>query len=185
MVKLSLLAIISHIVTPPIHPIWYDSHPGVSPNISNYIEKRLIPTTNYFHEKASSYLALCFSYQVLIILAGALIPILSVAIVDNQISRISSSFLAGIVVMFTAYIQLVKLPQTGLVFRNTEYRLQKEYHTFIQKTDGYLNVKDPDKLFIDNVESLILDTTSDFYSLYRVASQNTKEINTSETNYQK
>jgi hypothetical protein len=114
-----------------------------------------------------------YTLQILIILFGAVIPIINVMSPNDRGElnvRIASAILGGAVVVTIGVLQLTKLRETGIVFRIISAKLQKEYHSFLLRADNYSKY-DNDLIrkneFVKNIESLILGATSEYYDLFR------------------
>jgi hypothetical protein len=121
--------------------------------------------------------------QVIIIVAGALIPIVNtftlIYMTLGDTIAIISAVLGGIVVICVATLQLTKLRESVMVFRIIGSRLQREYHSFIQGIDNYSRndstndierkdeIKQQEKIFKQNSESLIFNSTAEYYDLFR------------------
>ena len=148
----------------PSEPNWYDQTDSEA--VTKYMEKRLKPFTNKLYRKANSHMSNYYRLQITVIIFGAMISIVNV--IDNPAVRIISAVFAAKVVVTTGITQLIKLRETGIIFRIITSRLQNEYHSFIQNIGQY-NKNNPDrqKLFIHRTGDLILNATTEYYDLFR------------------
>ncbi len=160
-----------------------------------YIETRLKPATQRLYTKANNHIIQYYILQFIIIIAGALIPIVNTfpfeyttslnETLDNTKIRIISAVLGGIVVVFTATLQLTKLRESVTIFRIIASRLQREYHSFLQGIGDY-STNDSvrqEKIFKQNSESLIFNATTEYYDLFRDLKKE-GQLNDNKTNNQ-
>ena len=80
---------------------------------------------------------------------------------------IASFIVAALILGFTTISQLTKDQENWLLFNRTSEKLEREYHLYMLRTNSYsINVSDDknkaDKLFIENVENIILNQGSGF-----------------------
>ena len=81
----------------------------------------------------------------------------------------ASSIAAALILGFTTLLQLTKAHENWLLSSRTFERLEREYHLFMLKASPYsINVSDDksktDKLFVENIENIILNQESEFRS---------------------
>ena len=81
----------------------------------------------------------------------------------------ASSIAAALILGFTTLLQLTKAHENWLLSSRTFERLEREYHLFMLKASPYsINVPDDksktDKLFVENIENIILNQGSEFSS---------------------
>ena len=80
--------------------------------------------------------------QALIIVFGAIIPLVNVVTPTDDLSiRITSYVLGSLITIITGFLQLAKAHESWLLFRSTAENLKQEYHLFMQGGGGY---SDPD-----------------------------------------
>jgi Protein of unknown function (DUF4231) len=172
----------------PGTPVWYEKLPqdAMDANTKSYISERLIPFTQKLFKKATREMRLYFAFQIIIIVFSALIPIVNVVPAPNKedtIVRILSTVFGSIIVVTTGFLQLSKAREAAIIFRIITSRIQREYHSFIKKVDDYSPEKmkgkgNPEKFFIHNMESLIFNATTEYYSLFRESKE--QDIQTGE-----
>lgn len=155
-----------------VKPEWYEeSSIKISDDVKLYIKTRLKPFTDGLYQKANYQMEKYYILQIIIIGVAALIPIINVIDTpDEALTRLISAILGSIIVAVSGLIQLVKLRESGIVFRIITSRLQREYHTYILASDDYAISNDQrqrDRLFIHNEESLIMNATTEYYDLFR------------------
>ncbi len=151
-------------------PVWYEKSLIKSSEVNSYVDTRLKKFTFELYQKANHKIREYYILQNIIIIVSALIPIINVLYIpDEGLIRFISAILGGIIAVSAGIIQLMKLRESGIVFRIITSRLQREYHTYVLATDIY-NIKDEqkrDKLFIHNAEVLIMNATTEYYDLFR------------------
>ena len=130
---------------------------------------RLEPFTDGLYQKANLHMINFYIIQTLIIVFAAAIPIINVIPTDSNLVRMLSALLGGGVAIGTGFLQLTKLRESGIIFTHVSSLLQKEYHSFVSQADNYSS-SDPIKRardFVKNVESLIMNATSEYYGLFQ------------------
>jgi Protein of unknown function (DUF4231) len=155
-------------------PTWYDENLDKFTE-KDYVKTRVRPFADRLYHKASNHMRNFYTLQILVIVFGALIPIINVVNFTNPNDqwtvRILSAILGAAVVATTGVQQLTKLRETAIVFRIISAKLQKEYHSFFLRANNYSIYDQNDdgrkKAFVKNVESLILSATSEYYDLFR------------------
>jgi len=151
---------------------WYGKEP---PNISEYIEKRFIPSVEWYERKAHDNMLRFHIFQILIIIAAIFIPIVNVVPLpgSNSSLRIISSILGGIIVGITSILQLTKSQESWIIFRETAENLKNEYQLYSHQTANYsdenitgssLDDKQAqrNKLFVRTVESIMRNETTTY-----------------------
>ena len=82
--------------------------------------------------------------QIIILVAGAIIPIINVAnIGDSQ--RIISSIIGGLIVVITGLTQLEKYQENWILYRTTTELLKKEKYFFENNVGDYSNPDEKEK----------------------------------------
>lgn len=132
---------------------------------------------NNLYKKANYQMRLYIIIQSIIIIAGAAISIVNVAPTTTfaESIQMASAILGGIVVVFTAFNQLLKPRDAGLIFRNVISNMQREYHSFIFNINEYSPGKniDDEKYFIKKSEDLIYQANTEYYGLFRETNMRT------------
>ena len=114
---------------------WYQSEP---PNIDSYLDNRFKPAVAWYNKKASDNLLRFHLLQVMIIIAGVLVPIINLipALQFND-TQLLSAILGGIIVGATSVLQLTKSQESWLIFRKTAESLKREYQLFSHHSGNY------------------------------------------------
>lgn len=147
---------------------WYDSD---SPNMADYIKKRLEPEIMYYDYKSRVNAYRYHLLQILTIFFGVIIPIINISEIPNNdfTVRIISSFLASMIVGITGLLQLIKAQESWILFRSTAETLKREYNLYMLKAGDYssLDVTDEvrDKMFVERIESIITMEGTKYFSL--------------------
>jgi Protein of unknown function (DUF4231) len=152
---------------------WYDDK---SPNILEYIEKRLKPSIEWYEKKAYDNMLRYHLFQIVIIIAGVAIPIVNVVPVpgsDSTTVKIISSILGGIIVGLTSILQLYKSQESWIIFRATVESLKNEYQLYSYLAGKYSDEnitgsgsenksKQRAELFVSTVESIMKSETTTY-----------------------
>jgi uncharacterized protein DUF4231 len=149
---------------------YVDLYDTATPNILDYVKKRLEPQIKWYDNKAKDALYMFYSFQALIIVFGAIIPIINIVnYPDNTAIRITSSILGGFITIITGFLQLTKAQESWILFRSTAESLKREYHMFMHNSREYSNPDltqdEKDKLFVERAESDMLAEGSKYFSL--------------------
>src|SRR5215208_7580272 len=67
-----------------------------------------------------------------------------------------TSVFGSLIVIVTGLLQLFKVYEKWTLFMSTVDSLEFEYHLYVHDISYYYTIKDPDKLFIQKIESIIL-----------------------------
>ena len=131
------------------------------------MKDRVEDQLNWYSDKASENKKKYYASQTIIIIAGALVPIVNVIPLDvDMIIRIISSVLGGIVIGITGIIQLKKYQENWINYRSTEEMLKKEKFMFLNNAGEYSNGDNDEqklKLLVERVESIISNQNVTFF----------------------
>ena len=70
--------------------------------------------------------------------------------------RIASSVIGALIVIITGFLQLFKLYEKWILFMSTVDSLEYEYQLYVHGILHYSASNNPDKLFVQKIESIIL-----------------------------
>lgn len=120
--------------------------------------------------------------QVLIVLAGTLVPIINVFPSNHNntyIIRIASSILGSIIVIFTGILQITKSNENWIAYRSTTELMKSEYQRFKMGVGYYSAEKISDKenrslLFIERMETIIAEEGKKFMNTHEKSDFKTK-----------
>ncbi len=101
---------------------------------------------------------------------------------DAQI-RITSSILAGIVVILTSLLQLLKSHETWVIYRATANSLLGEKFMFKHNAGLYSNLPEgkKEKVFVERVEDIIAQESTKYFSIHSQKSGSETSIPTSQS----
>jgi hypothetical protein len=129
----------------------------ISENMKKYLKYRFKGTRKYCKKRVRQSMYNFFVVQIITILVSALIPIINVTgFGDNFLIRMVSSVLGSIIVILTGFLQLFKLYEKWILFMSTVDSLEFEYYNYVYGLPTYSTSNDPDKLFVQKIESIIL-----------------------------
>ncbi len=115
-----------------------------------YIKERYNPQVRWYDEKSIIHKKLTHSFQIPIIVLAAITPIFA-ALEYKEMTIISSACVtAGI-----GILKYGKFEELWHNYRTTCENLKKEEAYHNMKTDTYEIIDDPEKLFVERVESII------------------------------
>src|SRR5947208_2064125 len=154
---------------------YYDANK--TPEISDYLEKRFIPTFQWYKKKTKVNTRQFYIWRfstIILTLFIIIFDVVALGYTDRSAASavgigIASSVAAALILGFTTLLQLTKAHENWLLASRTFERLEREYHLFMLKAKSYsINVSDDkskaDKLFVENIENIILNQGSGFRS---------------------
>lgn len=154
---------------------YYDANK--TPEISDYLEKRFIPTFQWYKKKTKVNTRQFYIWRfstIILTLFIIIFDVVALGYTDRSAASavgigIASSVAAALILGFTTLLQLTKAHENWLLASRTFERLEREYHLFMLKAKPYsINVSDDkskaDKLFVENIENIILNQGSGFRS---------------------
>ncbi len=141
----------------------------------NYKETRLEEQIRWHSKKARENKIRFRLYQIITLVASAIIPIINVGSIadyqhttDYQI-RITSSIIAGIIVVVTGLAQLEKYQENWILYRTNSELLKKEKYFFENNVGEYSNIeeKEKNKLLVERVESIVSAETLKYFAIHQ------------------
>ena len=139
----------------------------LTPTLSEYIEKRFVPTLHWYQNKAKSSSMKIKIWKSVIISSALFIAILNALALGlsnhNENSRLITlaSAVAGIIILTSfAYIHTSKIHESRIYFTHVKQRLEREYQLFMLRTKQYARKEGTNdsystQLFVENIESII------------------------------
>jgi hypothetical protein len=118
---------------------------------SSYKEERLQKQIDWHSQKARHNKLRFRLYQIITLIASAIIPIINVANVGDFQTRIISSIIAGVIVVATGITQLEKYQENWILYRTSSELLKKEKYFFENNIGEYSNPdeKERNKLLVE------------------------------------
>ena len=139
----------------------------LSPTLSEYIERRFIPTLYWYQNKASSNSMKFNIWKIVIISTALFLAILNALAlgltnqnVNNSLVTLASAVAAIVILTSFAYLQASKIHETRIHFTRVRQRLEREYQLFMLRVKHYARregISDSysSQLFVENVESIL------------------------------
>lgn len=139
----------------------------LSPTLSEYIERRFIPTLYWYQNKASSNSMKFNIWKIVIISTALFLAILNALAlgltnqsVNNSLVTLASAVAAIVILTSFAYLQASKIHETRIHFTRVRQRLEREYQLFMLRAKHYARregISDSysSQLFVENVESIL------------------------------
>jgi len=129
----------------------------ISENMKIYLKDRFKKIRKYCKKRVKQSMFGFYVLQAIIIIISALIPIINLSTFnDDTFVRIASSVIGALIVIITGFLQLFKLYEKWILFMSTVDSLEYEYQSYVHGILHYSASNDPDKLFIQKIESIIL-----------------------------
>ena len=150
--------------------------------VEDYIKQRYNDQLDWYEEHATKSRVTYYILQFLIVLAGALIPLINVFPSDNNnlyTIKIISSILGSFIVIFTGVLQITKSNENWISYRSTAELMKSEYQRFKMGVGDYSEEKVSDKenrslLFIERMETIIAEEGKKFINTHEKSDFKTK-----------
>ena len=139
----------------------------LSPTLSEYIERRFIPTLYWYQNNARSNSMKFNIWKVVIISSALFLAILNALAlglnnqnVNNPMVTLASAIAAIVILTSFAYLQASKIHESRIHFTRVKQRLEREYQLFMLRTKHYARregISDSysTQLFVENIESIL------------------------------
>ncbi|HZD36753.1 MAG TPA: DUF4231 domain-containing protein [Nitrososphaeraceae archaeon] len=144
-----------------------DSTVSLTPTLSEYIERRFMPTLRWYQNKAKSSSKKISIWKGVIISSAlfvALLNALALGLTNQNVNSILvtlASAVAGIIILTSfAYIHASKIHENRIRFMHVKQRLEKEYQLFMLRSKQYARkegISDSysTQLFVENIENIL------------------------------
>jgi len=139
----------------------------LSPTLTEYIERRFVPTLHWYQNKARSN-SMKFNIWKIVIISSALflavLNALALGLTNQNVSNplvILASAIAAIVILTSfAYLQASRIHESRIHFTHVKQRLEREYQLFMLRAKHYARregISDSysSQLFVENIESIL------------------------------
>jgi anti-sigma-K factor RskA len=140
---------------------------SLSPTLSEYIERRFIPTLYWYQNKARSN-SMKFNVWKMVIISSALFVAILNALalgltnqnVNNPLITLASAVAAIVILTSFAYLQASKIHESRIQFTRVKQKLEREYQLFMLRAKHYARregISDSysSQLFVENIESIL------------------------------
>jgi hypothetical protein len=137
-------------------------------NVGSYIDKRLEDQITWYETKATENKNRFHQFQVIIIVASAIIPLVNLVDIPVQ-TRVTSAILGAIITGITALTQLKKYQENWLLYRSAEESLKREKFLFLNSAGNYSNLADDvkNKTLVESIEAILSTETSKFFTMHQ------------------
>jgi Protein of unknown function (DUF4231) len=145
----------------------------------SYKQERLQKQIDWHSQKARHNKLQFRLYQIITLIASAIIPIINVANVGDFQTRMISSIIAGIIVVATGITQLEKYQENWILYRTSSELLKKEKYFFENNIGEYSNPdeKERNKLLVERVESIVSAETSKYFTIHQPQKKSQQQEN--------
>jgi len=143
----------------------------------SYKKNRLEEQITWYSKKAQHNKTRFRLCQVIILVAGSVIPIINVAGFADLPTRITSSVIGAMIAIATGVTQLEKYQENWIIYRTTSELLKKEKYFFENGAGDYSKVKEEDKmkLLVERVEGIVSSETSKYFTIHQPSKKEEKE----------
>jgi len=137
--------------------------------LTDYKETRLEKQIEWHSKKSRQNKHRFGLFQIIILVASAIIPIVNVASIGDIQTRIISSIIGGIIVVITGLTQLEKYQENWILYRTSAELLKKEKYFFENNVGEYSSLIDVEKnrLLVERIESIVSAETSKYFTIHQ------------------
>jgi hypothetical protein len=137
-------------------------------NPSDYKKERLQFQIEWHSDKARHNKKMFRLYQIIILISGAIIPIVNAIDYADFQTRLISSIFGGLVVILTGLTQLEKYQDNWIMYRTSTELLKKEKYFFENNAGEYSSLGEDEKtkLLVERVESIVSAETSKYFTIH-------------------
>lgn len=142
-------------------------------NTSSYVDERLNNQITWYEKKATENKTKFHCFQIIIIVASAIIPLVNLIDFAPLQTRVVSAILGAAITGITGLIQLKRYQENWLLYRSTEESLKREKFLFLNNAGNYSNLADDikNRTLVESVEAVLSSETSKFFSMHQPKSQ--------------
>ena len=135
---------------------------------SDYKIARLEEQIKWHSRKARENKKRFRMYEIIVIFAGAIIPIVNIIEVE-PVTRIISSILGGLVAIVTGITQLEKYQENWIMYRTTSELLKKEKYYYENQVGEYSESDElkRKKILVERIESIVSSETSKYFTVHQ------------------
>ena len=132
----------------------------------NYKEERLENQIQWYSRKARYNKTRYKTFQTIILVAGAMIPLINIVDFLDLSVRIITSLLGGVIIVITGLTLLQRYEENWILYRATVELLKREKYLYENETGDYYALSDPQKnrLLVERVESIVSPETSRYFA---------------------
>ncbi len=121
----------------------------------DYLQSRIDDQITWYNAKSAHNKRWYYTCQIIVLIAGALIPLLTGYMDDVAWLQYITGTLGGVIVVFQGLMSLKKYKDNWLTYRTTAETLQREKLMYQTGADPYDTAGEPFKLFVRNAESIM------------------------------
>ena len=135
----------------------------------SYIENRLEDQRKWHSNNAIRNKYRFYFFEVIVLVAGAFIPIINVFDIFSEIwLRVASTGLAAIIVIAGGVSRLFKFQENWINYRTVSEALKRERIFYTNEVGEYgtKNEQTRNKLLVDRVENILSGSTSQYLSMH-------------------
>jgi hypothetical protein len=132
-----------------------------------YIKGRYQNEVDWYNKKSIQNKKIYEILQITIIVSTIITPVLIVLelTIEHNLAYISLIF-SVIVAISASFLRTFKFHENWINYRSVCETLKKEIHLYNASAEKYFNIKDPELLFVERIESLISREHTSWVSSY-------------------
>ena len=151
--------------------------------IDDYIQNRVDDQIEWYERKAAFNKFRYRITEIIIIVSGALIPLINSSAIfssgsDNHTNLLFvSSILGFIITIVTGFSKMEKYFESWTLYRTNAELLKKEKFLYQNNSGQYYKIpqQDQDKLFVENIEFILLSEITKYFSIQEKVRENAIE----------
>jgi uncharacterized protein DUF4231 len=139
---------------------------------NRYKQTRLEEEITWYSKKARDNKLRFRLCQVIILIAGTIIPVINLVGIGD-VTRITSSIIGATIAIATGITQLEKYQENWILYRTTTELLKKEKYFFENSAGEYskLEEEEKNKLLVERVEGIVSSETSKYFTVHQPQKQ--------------
>lgn len=134
-----------------------------------YLQNRVANQQEYFSKTATVNKKRHFLFSVVKLAISLVITVASLLLGDGSISSIIIAILSAIAALIDGIMLLYKFSENWMMNRISSEKIKQEKMFYLTKTAAYqsLDTKTAFSLFVQNIESIIMNSNERWESLYK------------------
>lgn len=139
--------------------------------------ERLDDQIRWYENHSSRQRRSFYCLKVVTVVAAAVIPLLSVVLANDYLSKSMTSSLGALIVITEGIQQLFQLQTNWILYRSTSEGLKREKYLYLGKAGPYADLERAHPLLAERVESLVSQDLTNWASLQQQARQGGRSAN--------
>ena len=142
----------------------------------NYINNRLESQIDWYSQKSAYNKSRFQLFQIITLIASAIIPIVNIIDVIDFPVRIISSVLSGIIIIVVGMSQIGRYHETWILYRTTLELLKREKYFYENDAGEYSNADEfeKNKLLVERTESILSSELSKYFTIHQLQEKSSR-----------